>query len=156
MATRKFKKRGSVNKVDGGFTGEWNGSDAYRSLNVAQLKKILNKLPDHLGIWIKTAYDDSSVQHLTSLGWVGKDLIGGPCPEDMYVVFLQPLSPSSVEANREYMKKYMDRMRTQKSDDTHALIQEYIHTPESDKHKVLWKINLALIELEKMQPAKGN
>src|SRR3989344_9028816 len=88
-----------VQDIEGGH------GDPSGSLTVKGLKAILDMYPDDMIIMVRYPSKDFSSETCSALSWAGKDhLMFSEEDNPRYGLYLQPLAPSKVVANREFFK----------------------------------------------------
>ena len=104
-----------IREVDGGYT------TPTRSLTVGDLKIILEKFPDEMGVGIAMPSEKFTAMRHSGASWVGKTM----CPmSGAESVCIQPLSPSSVEENRIFIEE-QDRKKEEKEKLIWKLFQKF-------------------------------
>lgn len=82
-------------------------------LTVKALRAILAKYPDDMTVMLRYPSKDFSVETSTSLDWAGKGhLLFSEADDPRYGLYLQPLAPSRVVANRRYHQELPPKPRT--------------------------------------------
>ena len=99
-------------EVEGGFS---TGSGAF---TVKDLREVLNRLPDDLVLKIRFPSRDFSSETMSALGWIGEEVdpplgweLAGEDEKPPRSVFLQPLAPSRVKANRDFYASSKSKTR---------------------------------------------
>ncbi len=88
----------NIVETDGGY------KSSSSSLTVRDMKAILEKFPDEMTLWVRFPSRDFTSERCSGLSWAGAgySILSDP-DEPPDILFLQPLPPSRVQANRDYI-----------------------------------------------------